>query len=69
MEPLKDCLIGPELASAIRKIFNEFGVAVPKSKKGFRCPRCNQPVRASISDRRKLAPHFEHYAGNRKNCR
>jgi len=65
MPLLKSCLISPELASAIRTVAYALGAKVPKSKRGFRCPTCKQPVKPMVSADGKLESHFEHFPGAR----
>jgi hypothetical protein len=68
MAKLTECLISADLASAIRTVAFALGAKVPKNKKGFRCPRCYQPVKPARSADGKLASHFEHFPNNPENC-
>jgi hypothetical protein len=67
MAKLTECVIGVELASAIRRVINETGSKMPRSKLAFRCPECRRPVRPHVSAEGKLESHFEHFKRN-PNC-
>jgi hypothetical protein len=61
---MKDCLIGVDLAKAIRKVAGSLKLKVPDGKLGFRCTECNRPVKPAVG--KKQPPHFEHLDRNAK---
>ncbi len=68
MVKIEECVIGVDLANAIREVADALGLKVPKGKLGFRCPnpKCRQAVKPMVSGGGHRA-HFEHLKRNR-NC-
>jgi hypothetical protein len=62
---MEECIIGVELANAIREVADALGLKVPKGKLGFRCTECRQPVKPMVVGG-KQAAHFEHLKTNPK---
>ncbi len=62
MAKITECVIGVELANAIRKMADALDLKVPDGKLGFRCPECRQPVNSMASGR--TSAHFEHLERN-----
>ncbi len=67
MVKITECVIGVDLASAIRSVARSLRLKVPDGKLGFRCPECRKPVKPAYSAGGKLGNHFEHLKRNR-NC-
>jgi hypothetical protein len=67
MPKMEECVIGVDLANAIREVADALGLKVPKGKLGFRCPNpeCRKPVKPMVAGG-KQAAHFEHLKRNPK---
>jgi hypothetical protein len=64
---IEECLIGVDLAKAIRNVAGALELKVPDGKLGFRCPNpeCRQPVKPMVTGGKQSA-HFEHLKRNPK---
>ena len=65
MPKMEECVIGVDLANAIRKVADALGLKVPQGKLGFRCTECRQPVKPMVAG--GTSAHFEHLKRN-KDC-
>jgi hypothetical protein len=65
MPKMTECMIGVDLANAIREVADALGLRVPKGKLGFRCTECRRPVKPMVSG--GTTAHFEHLKRN-KDC-
>jgi competence CoiA-like predicted nuclease len=64
MPKIEECLIGVDLAKAIRNVAGSLELKVPDGRLGFRCPECKRPVKPAVGE--KVPPHFEHLKRNVK---
>jgi hypothetical protein len=62
MPKMEECVIGVDLANAIRGVADALGLKVPKGKLGFRCTECGQAVKPMVAGGHSPA-HFEHLKG------
>jgi hypothetical protein len=59
---MKECVIGIDLALALKRIAKAMKLKAPLGKYGFACPMCGEPVKAFADGMQ--GPHFEHLDRN-----
>jgi len=59
----KECVIGIDLAIAIKEIARALALRVPEGRLGFRCPNCGEAVKTAKKSAKQGA-HFEHLKRN-----
>ena len=63
MPMLADCVIGADLANALRMLVDTMRLEVPGGDLTFRCPYCDKPVKPFVGNEHQPA-HFEHLKRN-----
>jgi hypothetical protein len=69
MPKIDECLIGVEVANALRDFIDTLRLKVPKGKLTFLCPHCRKPVRpikAGTSNGSVWRAHFKHLKHDRE---
>jgi hypothetical protein len=61
----EECVIGIDLATALRDFIDQLPVKVPKGDIGMRCLDCGKPVKPHAAGGGQAA-HFEHLRRNKK---
>jgi len=60
-----ECIIGIDLAIALRNLVDELHLEVPKGELQMRCTECGRPVKPHFASAEQAA-HFEHLKRNAK---
>lgn len=66
MPKATECVIGIDVANALRHLIEQMPVKIRNGNLGMRCTECGKPVKPHSSKGKGKSAHFEHLKRNPK---